>query len=154
MSSVTPRGPGAVPGAIAQVHLYIYNIKIEIDPLHLAVGDPVKARAKLVVEAYRTASSRSTGPKRSCCCFASVMNFSYQPGNDQLSMPAAAIMSATILAHVWYTLDGGLLLGRRRNERSGNERTSTRRCDADEEKLSGTKKRIRTARWRWHDFLL
>ena len=73
----------------------LVEAQVEIDPLHLAVGDPIEPRptwsSMASRTASRTASSRSTGPKRSGWAATSAMNFSNQPGNDQLPITVAGI---------------------------------------------------------------
>ena len=69
--------------------------QVEIDALHLAIGDPVEPGAELVV--HRQADRIPDGllpvrgPNRPGSAFTSATNFSYQPGNDQLPMTVAGI---------------------------------------------------------------
>ena len=75
--------------------------QVEIDSLHFAVGDPVEAGAELVVD--RQPNGVADGlvaigrPESSGWAFTSAMNFSNQPGNDQLPITVAGIKFSAIV---------------------------------------------------------
>jgi len=76
--------------------------QVEIDPLHspsVIRSRPARRWSSIARRmASRTASSRSAGPNKSGWAFTSAMNFSNQPGNDQLPITVVGSTISDIVA--------------------------------------------------------
>ena len=97
---MAPAPPSPRPGKRLEAVQVFVEAQVEVDPLHLAVGDPVQPGEELVVHrqpngiADGLAPVGRTEPIRLGADVGE--NFSYQPGNDQLPMTVAGIRCSHI----------------------------------------------------------